>query len=350
MSRWCRIAGMVYLVALGCTREAGACSCTMSGPPCQEAWNADAVFAGTVNSIEPTAGLPGAEPGYRFVAIRIDVEEPFLNIAARPVELVSLVSGTCHYQFRAGETYLVYAWKTNDGRLSTSICSRTRPLSEAEEDLRYLRSIPPAGGGARVYGRVNEWQRDPAEERGVDYGPVENIIVNVRGAAFSQDVTTDRHGRYELKGIPAGKVTVSVVTAIGFRTHTAEGIEVRTPRGCVEANFTIAAEAGASGTVVDAAGRPVAGLMIDAVAAELAGYQPPPYQQPVKTDAYGVFEFERLPPGTYVVGVNLTKTDRTPASGPQIFYPGTNAVDRATAVELKPGDRKDLGVLKLPAH
>lgn len=41
------------------------------------------------------------------------------------------------FQFRKGESYLVYAF-SRDGHLVTSGCSRTRKLAEAEEDLREL--------------------------------------------------------------------------------------------------------------------------------------------------------------------------------------------------------------------
>jgi hypothetical protein len=82
--------------------------------------------------------------------------------------------------------------------------------------------------------------------------------------------------------------------------------------------------------------------------ARLAGYLPPPYQPPVKTDEQGRFVFDDLPPGAYVFGVNLTKRYGTPPPGPPTFLPGTAAVQDAAVIELKPGDRIDLGVLRLP--
>src|SRR5438552_5991289 len=38
---------------LTCARDASACSCAAPGPPCQNAFQVDAVFAGTVQSISP---------------------------------------------------------------------------------------------------------------------------------------------------------------------------------------------------------------------------------------------------------------------------------------------------------
>jgi hypothetical protein len=60
-----------------------------------------------------------------------------------------------------------------------------------------------------------------------------------------------------------------------------------------------------------------------------------------------VFTFDRLPPGEYVFGVNLTKRPNVPVTGSQIFLPGTPRARAATVTELKAGDNKDLGVLRL---
>ena len=46
-------------------------------------------------------------------------------------------STDCEYPFKIGETYLVYA-NGKENELRTSLCSRTSPLTLAEEDLRIL--------------------------------------------------------------------------------------------------------------------------------------------------------------------------------------------------------------------
>jgi hypothetical protein len=321
----------------------------MSGPPCQAVWSADVVFAGTVRSIEQFEAINRDGEQRPYEVVRFDVDRPFINSVAGPIELVSEPLNTCNYRFRVGGSYLVYAWKDQSARLSASVCSRTRTLAEAGDDIRFLTSMSRLGTGGRVYGRVNELVRDPAEEQWVDNGPVASLRVNVRGSTFSRDVVTDRNGRYELSGVPVGDVSISLQTRFGFEPRTAEG-KISDLRGCVEANFTIAAQASATGRVVDEAGRPLAGVMVDAVAAELAGYQPLPFQEPVKTNDQGLFTFERLPPGEYVFGVNLTKGRWKPTTGQAMFLPGTPVAKEATIVELKPGDHKDVGALRLSAR
>lgn len=340
------------LVAIGLTlaapAPARACSCMMSGPPCQATWTADVVFAGIVRGIveipHETLGVP-----YRSRLVTMDVEAGFVNAPSGRVDVVTgLGGGDCGYSFENGRRYLVYAWKRGASGLSTGICSRTRLLSDAAEDLRYLKTIAAPAGGARVFGRIHEWRRDPAEETGVDYGPLQGIPVSVRGENFFKEVVTDPNGRFEIAGLPASKALLTIAPPFGFDTrHVDREFEIRDARACVEMDFTLSLIATAWGRVVDATGRPLADVSVDAVAAELAGFTPRPHQRPARTDASGMFHFDDLPPGTYVFGVHLTAYSPDRRSGTPVFLPGTRLAREATVVELKAGDRKDVGVLRV---
>jgi hypothetical protein len=331
--------------------QALACECVRSGPPCQAAWTADVVFSGTVRAIERIGGSPG-EPAFGPVRVTFDIDRGYINAPSGFVEVTTgSGGGDCGYRFAIGKRYMVYASKRPPSGLTTSTCSRTRPIEEADEDLKYLSSIPAKGTGAQVYGRLNEWRRDPAEESGVDYGPLEGVTVSVQGPTVQKDVVTDAFGRFEVANLPIGKTTITVLAPFGFDARSlSHEIEISDLRACSTQNFTLELRATASGTVVDESGRPVAGVQVDAVAAELAGFDPPPHQSPVKTNERGVFEFDNLPPGTYVFGVNLTKAVRVPRSGPSVFLPGVSTARDATVIELKAGDERAVGVVRLPGR
>jgi hypothetical protein len=342
-----RVFAAVAMLTIAAVNHAFACSCMMSGPPCQATWTADVVFAGSVVSIEPfdheTLGAP-----YQSQLVKFNVERGFVHAAAGPIEIVTgMGGGDCGYRFKTGGKYLVYASKTGSG-LSASICSRTRPIAEAQEDLRYLTRMGATASGGRVYGRINELKRDPAESEAVDYGPVEGIGVSVRGATFFRDVVTGADGRFDIPNLPLGKATVAIVLPFGFEPSPFEQeVELRDARACSKVSLPIQQIARASGLVVDASGRPLEGVSVDAVAAELAGFDPPPHQYPVKTDERGAFAFTTLPPGVYVFGVNLTKVPYGPPRGKSLFLPGTGVASEATVIDLKAGDMKEVGTLRL---
>jgi hypothetical protein len=190
----------------------------------------------------------------------------------------------------------------------------------------------------------------PADTEGVDHGPLENITVSVGSAGLVRDLVTDRNGEYEWQGVPLGAVSISVNTPFGFTPEGPRQFEVTDLRACIAADFTLRAESAAHGRVVDGDGRPLSGILVEAVSAELAGYAPDAIFDPATTDARGQFAFPYLPPGVYVFGVNVTKGRYKPPSGPPTFLPGTAAVKDAAVVELRPGERTDVGVLRLTSR
>jgi hypothetical protein len=336
-----RIVILIGFVVLAARRDSFACSCGITNP-CQAAGYADSIFSGTVSSVEMVADSNPQE----FV-VRINVDQAFVN-APRPTAILIMDVSSCTYSFKVGQPYLVYA-DNKSGKLTTSSCSRTRPLNEATEDLRYLSTMSRAANLGRISGRITEERRNPAEDRFVDYGPVEGVPVSVRGASFVRNGVTGTDGRYEITNLPAGKTTLSILFPFGFRPESFDKeVDLSDAKACRQFDFSIRPVASASGLVVDASGHPLAGVSIDAVAAELAGFDPLRHQYPPKTDEHGVFEFSDLPPGSYVFGVNLAKERYDqPRRGVSIFLPGTSVASEATVFELKAGDRKDLGTLRL---
>jgi len=151
-----------FLVLLA-TPSAWACSCAGSNPPCQAAWEVSAVFTGTVIDVaqpsitaQPSSGSttgrqmanaprPALTPPVRTVRLQLG---EVLNGVERDLKEVEVVTGMgggdCGYGFQVGEAYVVYAYRNSEGRLSTGICSRTRPLKDAAENLAYMHAVGAA--------------------------------------------------------------------------------------------------------------------------------------------------------------------------------------------------------------
>jgi len=128
--------------------------------------------------------------------------------------------GDCGYDFRSGETYLVYA--NNDegsaNSLSTDICTRTRRLSEAGDDLAYLffYKDQPASGRVEGFATTDELYRltfDRLHDPQTTKSPVPGVVIELQSAHLTRFTETDRNGRFVFDGVPEGDYKLSAYAA-----------------------------------------------------------------------------------------------------------------------------------------
>lgn len=123
------ILALALVLGFGLSDMALACSCAPPPPPAQARDAADSVFSGTVVSVTP--GKNGLD-----VEIQVDRSWKKARCGTVVVQTPS-DSAMCGYGFEVGKSYLVYA-DMQKGKLSTNLCSRTRTIEEAGEDLAAL--------------------------------------------------------------------------------------------------------------------------------------------------------------------------------------------------------------------
>ena len=313
MTRWIASTVLVMMAALLAPRPADACSCVESGAACEEYWKASAVFRGRVESIarqavKPPMRLPGLAPRDARRARGV------LGRARREPSRSSTGSGggDCGFPFREGAEYVVYARRSDAGApLTVSTCSRTREVAQAEADLEYFRAI--ASGApvpARISGEVQLATRSLGRGPVREPRPLQDVGVRLERDGQSTRVVTDAAGRFAAEGLAAGRYTASLELTDGLY---AEGwpktIELADARGCAEVRATVYADGRVSGRVVDASGRPVAGLTVELTVP--AGLDEPlgPERLRDLTDSEGRYEIGHVPAGRFVVGIN-TERDR----------------------------------------
>jgi len=108
----------------------------MPGTPKEDFENFDAVFSGKVTDIDiPSKFRPStADPK----KVEFDVEKSWKGVDKKTVIVETARAGpSCGFDFKKGESYLVYAYYTHN-KWHTNICSRTRLISDADEDLKEL--------------------------------------------------------------------------------------------------------------------------------------------------------------------------------------------------------------------
>ena len=125
---------IAFLLAL---HDSGlACSCMPPGKPSEEMKESAAVFSGRVVEIRRNQRT---DDFFARVEAVIEVERVWKGVEKATVSVfTSSDSAACGYGFKEGETYLVYASGDKEGRLLTTICTRTRRMKDAGEDLKEL--------------------------------------------------------------------------------------------------------------------------------------------------------------------------------------------------------------------
>lgn len=108
-----------------------ACKCVALGDREQAFARSSRVFSGTV--LDSRFVHKAQEP---HLAVKFRVDRAWKGVQDRTVEIKAGAPHACGFQFFAGQKYLVYA--SEDGPAFTSRCGFTKPLAQADEDLKAL--------------------------------------------------------------------------------------------------------------------------------------------------------------------------------------------------------------------
>ena len=113
--------------------------------------NSRVVFAGKVVGFEYRKGIPNRfmqskNVDYETKVVKFQVERWWKGEVPREIVLATdetinadgtASNSSCNYNYKEGDSYLVFAYE-KENVLRTMSCSRTQPLSRAEEDLKIL--------------------------------------------------------------------------------------------------------------------------------------------------------------------------------------------------------------------
>ncbi len=339
----CFSAFIILLFAFPDTARACLCG---KVKPCEAYAKASVVFAGSVVdvSMKPAESAPvGDVISYTLTSERpvalIKVEEAFLGVKTKEVE-VSGVGINCDYDFDVGQRYLVYASRGSDGKLYTSLCSRTAPLSEASEDLAYLRNVTKSLRGGTVSGEVvRAVYRMGADAPTTEPIPKAKVIFNSGGRRFQTHA--DDKGRFEMRRLPAGRYRVRTDPATNasyadvMTEEPRNEWEINVPdHGCVPMWFSLRPSGEVTGYIIDNEERIVKDAEVSILSLDWK-VENEFFLFDDKTNAEGQFKFTFLPPGRYLLGFNIHGGPFRELPYPEFYYPGVVERARATIITLK---------------
>ncbi len=324
---------------------ASACSCLAARPPCEAFKTTPAIFVAVVNDIEP----PDSE---RFSYAQLTVEEAFKGISQSTIRMPQGTgSGDCSFVLEKGERYLFYAKYSEELKaFMTSICTRSRPLAYAGEDLAYLRGLPATDSVTSLSGTVIKY--DYHEEHSPS---VPELIKGVKITAEAKtgerfEAVTGDDGVYKIAGLPPGnyKMRAAIPSYLKLVERNPDTVEVPV-KGCASLVFLTTTDGRIGGVVRDAGGKIAPEVKVDLIPFEMANrlgdrgvgdYE--------KTDLNGTFEFGDLKPGRYLLGVNIRSEPEGDSPFPRTFFPGVANVSEATVITLGKGEKLKGYELRLP--
>jgi hypothetical protein len=227
-----KMAAVLFWLLCALSAEVTACSCAGRPAPCEAYWDASVIFAGTVTYSSQASGKKGSYALSKRL-VRFNVDEAFLGLNGTEAELFTgLGDADCGYGFKLGGQYLVYAYRQKDGSLYTGICSRTRPLSDAADDLAYIRGLSSSQPGATLFGQVQS-----RSKTGDQLQAVKGARIIIEGPEKRVEATTDEKGRYRVSGLLPDTYKVKIVPPEGLGADSSEREAKVVDRGCAQIDF-----------------------------------------------------------------------------------------------------------------
>ncbi|NJN18412.1 MAG: hypothetical protein HC822_20230 [Oscillochloris sp.] len=165
-----------------------ACSCIAPPPPGDALEQSQAVFSGTVLSIDPVAA--GGPELSREVTFEVD------SVWKGPIGpqiglLTSESSASCGYDFALGQSYMVYAYE-QDGTLATGLCTRTAPLDAAAGDVELLGPGEAPNGGVVGPNDVPPSETPAEDDSGFPWIPVTLGVVVIGALVIGGGIVSVR--------------------------------------------------------------------------------------------------------------------------------------------------------------
>lgn len=349
MNHWraLAVAALAAVATLVLPARADACSCLPSGPACQAYWQVDTVFDGTVTSIESveaSAQIEGRSIPIREHAVTFSVTKGWKNIDQTTVVVrTSAFDASCGYDFKIGGRYLVFGNGTgNDIRVS--LCSATQPYDGAGPSAVFLASLAKPSKGGRVFGTVtaHDGGFPPTTDQRID------VPVQLHGDGKPR-TTSSRGGQFSFGELPPGRYTVEATAPPGYALAvpaSARRIDIASAHACAELDLYVRPTGAILGRLTYPDGQPARN-----VAVQVTGHATPldqPYvpSAVAQTDPEGNFRVSELPPGRYVVGLNLTDLPDRLRPYPRTLY--ARKGEASTPVEVALGQAVDIGAWQIP--
>ena len=258
--------------------------------------------------------------------VRVTVLEGFKGVVrGSVVELPSGNETMCGYDFKVGETYLIFASPTESGALTTGLCSGNRRLSQVSpmvlDDLQNLQ---------RGYGRSEIVGALLRLRAGGPLPALPNIRVTASRGGKSFHAITNKQGRFRIGLDGPGDYAISADLPDALTLVQAGHVHATVvERACTWVDLTAVNNARISGRLIAPAGVDVQGIPINVTSTDgrATGVG-------AETDVDGRFEVAGIEPGEYLLGINIPCIPYSGLPFQKTLYPGVHNDADATRFQI----------------
>lgn len=337
---------LIFIYLLINSSSVFGCSCGGYPTACAAYLGAEAVFIGTVQTVQNRKKK--GDDGNEYVAgqeARVQVEKTFKGMKETEAIFRSWGS-SCDAVYKEGQRWLFYArYDEKTKSWGIGACGRSTLIENAAEDLLYLQGLPASSERTRLSGILEHYEDNPVK----GFTRVRNIIgakVKLIGAQKTYEVFTDKDGVYEIYGLPAGKYVIDPEVPLGLKlrfpiyfgkTDYTDKLTLRVAleeKSCGGANFVFSANTKIRGKLFGADGLPMRNVCLSLM----------PKDKPANhnwifdcTDEQGSYELKEIPLGEYFIVVNYHGKISSDEPFPTAYYPGVFDKKKATVLAITDG-------------
>jgi hypothetical protein len=263
--------------------------------------------------------------------VRLSIGDVLTGVDAPQKEIEILTGfgdGDCGYLFQVGMEYVIYAYMNSEGRLETGICTRTRPLAEAAEDVKYLREMSTAPDTGELWVRT-AFPGIPGQS---------GATITAERQGQRDAVVANRAGEAVFRGLRPSEYTIHVASD-GDRPDDPK-VQLHA-KGCLDVSLFRALRI--TGRVITRSGAPASRIPV-----QFRSTDNKFGDGSMVTDADGHYELRILRPGEYHLGINLNHTATRDTPYPRWFHPGTENPAAATKLAFSGRPETHVYDLTLP--
>lgn len=228
--------------------------------------------------------------------------------------------------------------------------------NRAAEDLLYLEKLNELSGRTRVYGKIGINQDSHAQAGKSTIKLFENVKIKISGNGRTHETTTNEDGVFEIYDLSPGSYSISPEIPKGWQIskvssfgtsgeddlETGSGIKLTAGRHAFY-NYDLHANNIISGNVTDPAGNPMHRVCLELL--PVAGKSSDSFLTNVCTNEEGVFEFQQVVEGEYLILVNKGGAVSSDEPFPTVFYPNVFEREKAKIVAIIDGeDKRDISI------